>query len=178
MATTNAAAGEAERPLVRVVRTEIAPKIDGRLDDAAWESAGLIPRLRQKVPVAYAEASAQTEIRILYDDDFLYIGVRAFDATPEKVIARKMVRDGDMSGDDRIKILRQELEEGAEVWSEVSTTIDGQPATVLACKKWGIVALGDRLLALDKYPLIALHSLGIRGDPAPTSGSGPGEGSA
>ena len=102
--TTTATAGDQERPVVRAVRTESAPKIDGRLDDAAWKSAGLIPRLRQKLPVAYAEASAQTEIRILYDDDFLYIGVRAFDAAPDKVIARKMVRDGNMSGDDRITI--------------------------------------------------------------------------
>ena len=101
---TTATAGDEERPVVRAVRTESAPKIDGRLDDAAWKSAGLIPRLRQKLPVAYAEASAQTEIRILYDDDFLYIGVRAFDAAPDKVIARKMVRDGNMSGDDRITI--------------------------------------------------------------------------
>lgn len=101
---TNAAAREDERPVVRAIRTETAPKIDGRLDDAAWKSAGLIPGLRQKVPVAYGKASANTEIRILYDDDFLYIGVRAFDAAPGEIIARKMVRDGNMSGDDRITI--------------------------------------------------------------------------
>jgi hypothetical protein len=64
-----------------------------------------------------------------------------------------------VSGEDRIRILRQELEEGTQLWSEMSTTIDGQPATVLACKKWGIVVLGGRLLALDRYPLIELGSI-------------------
>ena len=64
-----------------------------------------------------------------------------------------------LTGEDRMRILRQELEEGAQVWSEVPTTIDGQPATVLACKRWGIIVLGGRLLALEQYPLVSLGSL-------------------
>jgi hypothetical protein len=64
-----------------------------------------------------------------------------------------------LSPEDRIRILLQELKEGAEVWSQVPTSINGQPANVLACKKWGIVVLGDRLVALDQYPLINLDSI-------------------
>lgn len=64
-----------------------------------------------------------------------------------------------LSAEDRIRVLRQELQEGAQVWSHVSTKINGQPATVLACKKWGIIVLGDRLLPLDQYPLIELGSI-------------------
>jgi hypothetical protein len=63
--------------------------------------------------------------------------------------------------EDRIKILLQELKEGAEVWTQVPTKINGQPASVLACKKWGIVILGDRLLALEQYPLIELGSIEV-----------------
>jgi hypothetical protein len=100
----DASAVEEVRPHVRAVRVASPPKIDGRLDEAGWDSAGKIENLTQKLPVAYAEASARTEIRILYDDEFLYVGIRAFDARPDKIIARKMVRDGDMSGDDRVTI--------------------------------------------------------------------------
>ncbi len=98
------AAAEESRPIVRAVRCEQAPKIDGRLDDEVWQTSGVIEGLQQKLPVAYGEASSQTQIRILYDSKFLYIGVRALDAEADKIIARKMVRDGNMSGDDRITI--------------------------------------------------------------------------
>lgn len=64
-----------------------------------------------------------------------------------------------LSGEDRIRIVAEELQEGQQVWSEVSTTIDGQPATIPACKKWGILALGGRLLALHQYPLQELASI-------------------
>lgn len=66
-----------------------------------------------------------------------------------------------LSPEARIQILRQELKEGAEVWTRVSTKMNEQPATVLACKKWGIVVLGDRLLALEQYPLIELGSITV-----------------
>jgi hypothetical protein len=73
-----------------------------------------------------------------------------------------------LSPEDRIQILRQELKEGTEVWAQVPTTINGQPASVLACKKWGIVALGNRLLALEQYPLIELGSITVGpGEPDP-----------
>lgn len=74
-----------------------------------------------------------------------------------------------LSPEDRIQILLQELKEGAEVWTQLQTKINGRPAGVLACKKWGIVALGDRLLALDQYPLIELGSIMV--EPA-EAGSG------
>jgi len=64
-----------------------------------------------------------------------------------------------LSGEDRIRILSEELNKGAQVWSPMPTKINGQPATVLACKEWGILLLGDRLMALDQYPLINLANI-------------------
>ena len=66
-----------------------------------------------------------------------------------------------LSPDDRVKILQEELREGAEAWSEMDTTINGQPAKVLACKKWGIVAIRSRLLVLAQYPLQQLANIQI-----------------
>ena len=48
-----------------------------------------------------------------------------------------------LSAEDRIEVLKQELQEGAQVWSRVPTKINGELATVLACKKWGIIALNN-----------------------------------
>jgi hypothetical protein len=50
--------------------------IDGSLGEAAWKTAVPITQLRQYQPREGAPASLPTEIRILYDDEALYIGAR------------------------------------------------------------------------------------------------------
>src|SRR5436305_1653840 len=50
--------------------------IDGKLDESAWAAATPITQFRQARPDEGAPASLATEIRILYDDDALYIGAR------------------------------------------------------------------------------------------------------
>lgn len=69
-----------------------------------------------------------------------------------------------LSPGERIRIAMAEIAEGRDVWTEVSTIIDGQPGTVLACKPWGILHLGDRLLALERYPLNDLTSISFGED--------------
>jgi hypothetical protein len=99
---SRAAAPIPDRPRVAAVKTDTPPKIDGVLDDAVWQDGGLIDGLRQEVPVAYGVPSQRTEVRILYDADFVYFGVRAYDSDPDKIIAKQMVRDADMTLDDRV----------------------------------------------------------------------------
>ena len=50
--------------------------IDGKLDEDAWRAATPITQFRQTRPDEGAPATLPTEIRILYDDDALYIGAR------------------------------------------------------------------------------------------------------
>lgn len=66
-----------------------------------------------------------------------------------------------LSPDDRVRILQEELREGAQAWTEMDTTINGQPAKVLACKKWGIIAIEGRVIALAQYPLQQLKNIQI-----------------
>jgi len=54
---------------------------------------------------------------------------------------------------ERIAVINEELREGKEVWETIETIINGQPATVPACKKWGVVLLGPQVTVLDVYPL-------------------------
>lgn len=90
------------RPRITAVRTDTPPEIDGFLNDAVWQDAALIDGLRQEIPVAFGVASQKTEVRILYDADFIYFGVRAYDSEPEKIVARQMLRDANMTLDDRV----------------------------------------------------------------------------
>ncbi len=71
--------------------------------------------LRQKEPTEGAPATEQTEVRVLYDESTLYIGVLARDSNPDKIVARLLARDKVMEpefdgkprfgGDDGIAIL-------------------------------------------------------------------------
>jgi hypothetical protein len=54
--------------------------MDGALNDAAWQAAMPITTLMQSQPHEGQPASQRTEIRVLYDDDALYIGARVYDS--------------------------------------------------------------------------------------------------
>ncbi|MHC4414292.1 MAG: carbohydrate binding family 9 domain-containing protein [Planctomycetota bacterium] len=92
-------------PAVRLVRTETPPVIDGVLDEAAWDRAALIDDLRQVEPFEGADPSEHTEVRILYDENALYFGVRCFDREPEGIIATQLRRDGSPEPDDRLELV-------------------------------------------------------------------------
>ena len=53
-------------------------RIDGRLDEEAWQKATPITDFVQKEPVENAAPTDQMEVRLLYDDDVLYVGARMF----------------------------------------------------------------------------------------------------
>src|SRR6266511_1981436 len=84
---------------VPAARASSALAIDGRLDDSAWSEAQPVASLTQRVPREGAPPSQRTEIRVLYDDDALYVGVRLFDSAPDSVRALLARRDRSVSSD-------------------------------------------------------------------------------
>ncbi|MFP5379477.1 MAG: DUF5916 domain-containing protein [Vicinamibacteria bacterium] len=86
-------APDGERPSLRAVRIETAPRIDGLLDEAVWASANVVDRFVQQEPQEGQPATDRTEVRVLFDRNRLYIGVRAYAALP--VTATEMRRDAD-----------------------------------------------------------------------------------
>lgn len=91
-----------ETPSVEMVRADAPPIIDGVLDDAAWQRAAVISDFKQVEPDEGMPPTEKTEIRLLYDDNALYIAFRCFDSEPDKIIAKQMQRDGDFASDDWI----------------------------------------------------------------------------
>ena len=77
-----------------IARIDTPPVIDGVLDDAAWATAVIVSDLHQLRPVEYAEPTERTEFLLLYDDDAIYVGVRAFDSSPDEIVAR-VLRQGE-----------------------------------------------------------------------------------
>ena len=75
------------------------PAIDGLLDDAAWSGVEWGNNFTQRVPYDGKPPTFQTAFKILYDDNNIYIGIRAFDKDPARIVKRLSRRDqgdGDM----------------------------------------------------------------------------------
>ena len=76
----------AATPAADMVAAVVAPRIDGRLDDAVWQGK---PRLGSFVLNDGAKpASAQTEVCITYDDRNLYLGVRAIEPNLKRLVTQ------------------------------------------------------------------------------------------
>ena len=67
--------GATTSPSVAAARTERAPVIDGRLDDRAWQAAPVFTRFVQKFPLERSAPTEPTSVRILYDDEAIYLAI-------------------------------------------------------------------------------------------------------
>ena len=91
-------AGSGEKKAI-ATRTTVAPTIDGILNEAEWNRAQPITDFLQRDPDEGQPASERTEVRILYDDEALYIGAIMFDRDPSKILARLARRDDEVESD-------------------------------------------------------------------------------
>ena len=75
--------------------------IDGRLDEAPWNRAVPAAGFVQQDPQNGAPATEQTEVRILYNNESLFMGVTCFDSEPDGWIGYQRRRDEFLQSDDR-----------------------------------------------------------------------------
>ena len=92
-------------PAAPAHRITTAPRIDGRLDDAAWAGATVITGFKQREPGEGQDASEATAVRIVYDDANLYIGAELSDADAAGIRASEMRRDNTLESDDTFSVL-------------------------------------------------------------------------
>ena len=70
---------------VSAMRTIEPPIIDGKLNDEVWAKTTVHSDFLQYRPNNLAEPTFKTEVRILYDDDFIYLSFNNLDPDPEKI---------------------------------------------------------------------------------------------
>jgi len=80
-------------------------RVDGRLDEEAWKSAGIAVTLTQQSPVSGGPNPYRTEVRFLAGADTLYVGFLCLDPEPSRISVHTMLRDGNMDGDDSVALL-------------------------------------------------------------------------
>ena len=56
------------------------PKVDGKLDDACWSEGEWTGDFTQREPHEGKPGSQPTQLKILYDDQYLYVAMRAYDS--------------------------------------------------------------------------------------------------
>jgi hypothetical protein len=82
-------------PEIGAQRVTQPPIIDGVLDEDVWMLAPSISEFVQQEPSVGSPATEKTQVKLLYDDDALYLGVRAFDSDVDGVVSSEMRRDSD-----------------------------------------------------------------------------------
>ncbi|MBU2098498.1 MAG: hypothetical protein KKD00_07025, partial [Gammaproteobacteria bacterium] len=91
------------RPSMQATRLPEGAEIelDGMLDEGVWALAQPITEFRQQEPVEGGVPSEPTEVRILFDDEALYIGAMLYDSDPDGILAYQLQRDAGLGTDDR-----------------------------------------------------------------------------
>src|SRR4051812_21769009 len=93
-----AADARAEKP-AGTVAAATAIRVNGELNDAAWQAAVPTTQFLQRDPKEGAEPSFKTEARVAYDATALYIAVQAFDPEPQRIVGIRTRRDEDSPSD-------------------------------------------------------------------------------
>ena len=79
--------------------------LDGNLDEPSWHSAPVAQNFLQSEPREGQPATFDTEVRVLYDDRALYLGVFAHDDTPNAVIVSDLKKDFNTAASDAFLVV-------------------------------------------------------------------------
>ncbi|MGE3841724.1 MAG: DUF5916 domain-containing protein [Vicinamibacterales bacterium] len=104
-APTPVAGVAGERRLAASKRVETAPVIDGVLDDPAWQDAPVITGFVQADPFEGMPASEETEVRVVYDNTSVYVGVVLYDRDPSLMVMTDTRRDSNLNQQDSFQMV-------------------------------------------------------------------------
>jgi hypothetical protein len=93
------------RPVSSASRITEAPAIDGALSEGVWQAATPLTGFVQAEPFEGRPASEHTEVRILYDDEAIYVGVVLHDRDPSQIITTDTRRDAELDEMDSILMI-------------------------------------------------------------------------
>lgn len=93
------AADDTPKPSLISTKTATPPKIDGKLDDAVWQSAAVASLNVTFLPEYGKVPSRKTEVRVAYDDEAIYFGAMLYDSLPQNINRQLCERDGYSNAD-------------------------------------------------------------------------------
>ena len=81
---------------IKPVFIESKIKLDGLLNESAWEKAEPISDFTQSELIEGAAPTEKTEVRFMYDKYNIYVGVICYDSEPDKIVHKELKRDGNL----------------------------------------------------------------------------------
>lgn len=89
---------------------------DGRLSEAFWEKTASSDAFLQQEPQEGAPPSERTEVRVVYNKNYLLIGVLLHDSDPEGIVGFKRQRDASLRTDDRFMLILDTHNDGRSAY--------------------------------------------------------------
>jgi len=95
---------------------DTAPTIDGFLNEAMWQQAGVISELVESEPEAGRKSSPPTKIYIARDSQTLYLGVECMEPQVDDMVMQRMKRDAYLRDDDRVQFVLDTFLDGKSAY--------------------------------------------------------------
>jgi hypothetical protein len=109
---TSLITGTDKKKSLQALETDDKIIVDGKLQENAWQKAPVTSGFIQFTPDKGAPASLQTEVRMLYNKNYIFFGITCFDSQPQKIVARVSKREGEVSSDDSVAIALDTFNDG------------------------------------------------------------------
>ncbi len=91
--------------VIKAVRIETPPKIDGKLDDVCWQNSAKTGELIQFEPQRGEPATQPITIYLAYDSNNLYVAFECFKTDMNNLAANLTRRDSFFFSDDHVEVL-------------------------------------------------------------------------
>ena len=85
--------GSAEKRSLNAEKRVGELSIDGQLNEAAWLLAPVTADFTQLAPNPGNKSRQHTEVKVLYDDEFMYVGALMHDSAPDSILSQLSARD-------------------------------------------------------------------------------------
>jgi len=88
---------------LKIAKATDAIKVDGELSEVSWQNAHSAKNFWQKEPIDTGHAKRDTEVRMTYDANFLYIGIINYDTS--YYVIQTLKRDVDPGNSDGVGVI-------------------------------------------------------------------------
>lgn len=93
------------QPSITIRKSTSPIVLDGVLDEVDWQTTEVASQFHQYFPYDSSLANAQTEIRLAYDDQFIYLAAKMYNLGPRKYVTPSLRRDYRGEANDGISVV-------------------------------------------------------------------------
>lgn len=137
-------------PDLWVTWTDGTIKVDGVLDEAAWDEAQPFEGyFYQREPLDREPSSQKTKVMVLQDEKNLYFGIQCYDEEPERIFASSMRRDRNYGRGSVVELLLDTFQDNRNSYSFDTNPLGGKGDAIISDrgnhinKQWEAVVYMD-----------------------------------